>query len=110
MLFQKVDNHVLVLGLYFIHYNFAQPCKSLSNPYPGTPAMAAGLTNRIWAIGGIVSLVNQSPDFDKITIRVECHIEFFLRTIDDKILVFLQELADSFHWTRTELRPHWVAV
>jgi hypothetical protein len=72
--------------------------------------MAAGLTNRIWTIEGIVSLVNQSPDFDKIAIGVECHIEFFLRTIYGKILVFSQELADSFHWARTKLGPHRVIV
>jgi IS1 family transposase len=55
---KKVENHVLALSLYFMHYNFARPHKTLANPYPKTPAMAAGLTNHIWAIEEIVKMVN----------------------------------------------------
>ena len=44
------------LALYFLHYNFARPYKTLANPYPRTPAIAAGLTNHIWAIEEIVKL------------------------------------------------------
>lgn len=31
--------------------------KSLANPYPKTPAMAAGLTNHIWNIEELVKLI-----------------------------------------------------
>jgi hypothetical protein len=41
-----------------MHYNFARPNKTLANPYPQTPAMAAGLTDRIWTIDEIVNLTN----------------------------------------------------
>jgi IS1 family transposase len=54
---KKLENHVLALSLYFMHYNFARTHKTLANPYPRTPAMAAGLTNHIWTIEEIVKLV-----------------------------------------------------
>jgi IS1 family transposase len=55
---KKLDNHVLALALYFMHYNFARSHKSLANPYPRTPAMAAGLTDHVWSIEEIVKLVD----------------------------------------------------
>jgi len=45
------------LALYFMHYNFARPHKSLANPYPRTPAMAAGISNHIWTIEDMVKLI-----------------------------------------------------
>ena len=53
---KKLENHVLALALYFMHYNFVRPHKTLANPYPTTPAMAAGVSNHIWTIEEIVSL------------------------------------------------------
>jgi IS1 family transposase len=53
---KKLDNHVLALALYFMHYNFARTHKSLANPYPRTPAMAVGLADHIWTIEEIVHL------------------------------------------------------
>ena len=44
--------------LHFMYYNFARPYKTLANPYPRTPAMAAGISSRIWTIEGIVKLVD----------------------------------------------------
>jgi hypothetical protein len=54
---KKLENHECALALYFMHYNFARSHKTLSNPYPKSPAMAAGLTSHIWAIEEIVKLV-----------------------------------------------------
>jgi hypothetical protein len=54
--FEKVENHALALALYFMHYNFARHHKSLANPYAATPAMAAGISDHIWAIEEIVGL------------------------------------------------------
>lgn len=54
---KKLENHEYALALYFMHYNFARSHKTLSNPYPKSPAMAAGITNHIWAIEEIVKLV-----------------------------------------------------
>lgn len=33
---KKLGNHYYALALYFMHYNFARPHKSLANPYPRT--------------------------------------------------------------------------
>ena len=52
-----VENHISALALYFMHYNFARPHRSLANPYPRTPAMAAGITDRVWTVADIVSLL-----------------------------------------------------
>jgi IS1 family transposase len=55
---KKLENHTYALALYFMHYNFARPHKTLAYPYPRTPAMAAGLTNHIWTVEEIVELIN----------------------------------------------------
>jgi len=55
---KKLENHVLAISLYFMHYNFVRPHKTLANPYPRTPAMAAGLTNHIWTFEEIVKLLD----------------------------------------------------
>jgi IS1 family transposase len=55
---KKLENHILALALYFIYYNFARPHKTLANPYPRTPAMAAGISNHIWTVDEIVRLIN----------------------------------------------------
>jgi len=39
-----------------MHYNFARPHKSLTKPYPRTPAMAAGVADHIWTPAEIVEL------------------------------------------------------
>lgn len=56
---KKLENHMYALALYFMHYNFARTHKSLANPYPKTPAMAAGVTDHVWAIEEIVSLLSK---------------------------------------------------
>ena len=55
---KKIENLEYAVALHFMYYNFARPHKTLTNPYPKTPAMAAGISNHIWAIGEIVSLVD----------------------------------------------------
>lgn len=54
---KKLENHIYALALYFLHYNFARVHKTLANPYPRTPAMAAGIENHVWTIEDIVSLI-----------------------------------------------------
>lgn len=44
------------LALYLIHHNFARAQKSLANPYPRTPAMAAGISDDVWTVEEIVKL------------------------------------------------------
>lgn len=56
---KKLENHICALALYFMHYNFARPHKTLGKPYPITPAMAAGVSDHIWTAEEIVSLVSK---------------------------------------------------
>ena len=56
---KKLENHMHALALYFCHYNFARPHKSLSSPYPRTPAMAAGLTDYIWTTEELLALLER---------------------------------------------------
>jgi len=53
---KKLENHIYALSLYFMHYNFARPHKSLANPCHRTPAMAAGLSNHVWTTEEIIQL------------------------------------------------------
>ena len=55
---KKVENHAAAVGLHFLHMNFARPHKSLANPYPRTPAMAAGLADHIWSMEEIAALLD----------------------------------------------------
>ncbi len=55
---KKIENLEHAVALHFMYYNFARPHKTLANPYPRTPAMAAGVSNHIWTIEEIVKLCN----------------------------------------------------
>lgn len=50
---KKLENHTAALGLFFAHYNFCRIHKSLRV----TPAMAAGVTSRVWSIEDLVALL-----------------------------------------------------
>ncbi len=54
---KKVQNHMFAIALHFMFYNFARPHKTLANPYPSTPAMAAGISDHVWTVEEIVRLV-----------------------------------------------------
>lgn len=54
---KKVENHMYAVALHFMFYNFAKAHKSLANPYPRTPAMAAGISDHIWTTEEIVRLI-----------------------------------------------------
>jgi IS1 family transposase len=55
---KKLDNHMAAIAIHFMHYNFARPHTTLKNPYPRTPAMAAGVADHIWTPAEIVELSN----------------------------------------------------
>jgi hypothetical protein len=46
------------VALDYMHYNYARPHKTLSKPYPTTPAMAAGITDHVWTLEEIVILLD----------------------------------------------------
>ena len=43
---KKLENHVAMIALHYMHYNFVRVHQTLR----ATPAMAAGLTDRVWDI------------------------------------------------------------
>ncbi len=54
---KKVENLEHAVALHFMHYNFCRPHKTLSNPYPTTPAMAARIADHVFSVGAIVALI-----------------------------------------------------
>lgn len=55
---RKVENLAHAVSLHFLHYNFARPHKTLKEPYPRTPAMAAGVADHIWSLEEIAALLD----------------------------------------------------
>jgi IS1 family transposase/lambda repressor-like predicted transcriptional regulator len=55
---KKVENHAAAIALHFMYMNFGRPHKSLANPYPRTPAMAAGLSDHVWTCEDIAGLLD----------------------------------------------------
>jgi IS1 family transposase len=51
---KKVENHCHALALYFMVYNFVRIHKSLRV----TPAMSAGVTDRLWTMEDVVNLID----------------------------------------------------
>lgn len=50
---KKVENHALSVALHYMHYNFCRIHKTLRV----TPAMAAGVTDRLWSIADMVTVL-----------------------------------------------------
>ena len=51
---KKIDNHIHMLSLYFVHYNFCRIHKTLKV----TPAMEAGVSNTLHDVEWIVGLID----------------------------------------------------
>lgn len=54
---KKVENHAWAIALHYMHYNFCRIHQTLRV----TPAMAAGITDHVWDIEELVSLLDR-PD------------------------------------------------
>ena len=52
---RKIENHCHAIALNFVHYNFCKIHSTLRD----TPAMAAGVTTKLWEIADIVALLDQ---------------------------------------------------
>jgi hypothetical protein len=50
---KNVENHAHSVALFAMYYNFVRIHKTLR----ATPAMAAGVTSRLWEIGDIVGVL-----------------------------------------------------
>ena len=51
---KKVENHAYAVALHMMHYNFVRIHKTLRV----TPAMAAGVTDRLWEVSDIVARID----------------------------------------------------
>jgi hypothetical protein len=51
---KKIQNHAAMVAIYAIHYNFAR----IHTTRRITPAMAAGLSNRVWGLDEIVLMAD----------------------------------------------------
>ena len=58
---KKAENHAYAVALHFMHYNFCRTHKSLRV----TPAMAAGVTDRLWDVNDLVALVEAAEPAPK---------------------------------------------
>ncbi len=54
---KKVENHAYSVSLHFMYYNFCRQHTSLNKL---TPAMAAGVTDRLWDIEDIVKVIDEA--------------------------------------------------
>jgi IS1 family transposase len=50
---KKLENHIAAIALHFMYYNFVRIHQTLKV----TPAMAAGVTDRLWEVSDIVALL-----------------------------------------------------
>ena len=55
---KKLENHCHALALCFVFYNFVRIHKSLKV----SPAMTAGVTDRLWSMEDIVALIDARDD------------------------------------------------
>ena len=55
---KKLENHALMVSLFTMYYNFCRPHKTLGKVHT-TPAMAAGLTDRVWKLEDLVTIIDE---------------------------------------------------
>jgi hypothetical protein len=53
---KKLENHIAAISLHFMYYNFVRIHQTLRV----TPAMAAGVTDRLWQVSDIVALLDSA--------------------------------------------------
>ena len=58
---KKVENHYDALALYFVFHNFVRRHQTLRM----SPAMAAGISDRLWSIDDIVALIDPAESEPK---------------------------------------------
>ncbi len=58
---KKAENHAHAASLFFLYYNYCRPHQTLTKAAQGvktTPAMASGLTDKVWTVKDIVALMD----------------------------------------------------
>jgi IS1 family transposase len=62
---KKLENHCHAIALHFMAYNYVKPMSTLTKRAKGihtTPAMAAGLTDRVWTCEDIARLLEETTN------------------------------------------------
>lgn len=59
---KKLDNHIHALALYFVFYNFTRMHKTLRM----SPAMAAGITDRLWSLDDVIAKIDEIAPAPKV--------------------------------------------
>jgi len=59
---KKLDNHLHALALYFVFYNFTRIHKTLRM----SPAMAAGITDRLWSLEDVIAKIDELAPAPKV--------------------------------------------
>jgi len=62
---KKVEYHLYAVALHFAHYNFCRPHMTLTKRRGGiktTPAMAAGLADRLWTVEDLIALMDPTEN------------------------------------------------
>lgn len=50
---KKIENHVATLAIFYMHYNYVR----IHQTFRTSPAMAANVSDRLWEIEDLVSLL-----------------------------------------------------
>jgi len=58
---KKAENHAHMMAIYFMHYNFVR----IHQTTRVTPAMAAGVTKRLWEMSDLVAIVEAAEEVPK---------------------------------------------
>jgi hypothetical protein len=58
---KKIENHMAALALYFMYYNFVRIHQTLRV----SPAIAAGVTGKLWSIEDVVNLIEMRESDSK---------------------------------------------
>ena len=54
---KKIENHALMVAIFCAYYNYCRPHKSLDKGT--TPAMAAGIADRVWTLEDLVRVIDE---------------------------------------------------
>jgi IS1 family transposase len=107
---KKVENHAAAIALHTMYYNFVRIHQTLRV----TPAMAAGVTDKLWEVSDIVAMLEQwelanfKPEYQFVVRQYAIgkgHSVSVLRRGGEVDTIFgFEKEADALQWIRDESR------